>query len=64
MESLLKSILIGIFVGVIGTLFLSIFSDYVSENSEAMVFAIFSGIAFIIIDLSSKKLKSKRKVDS
>jgi drug/metabolite transporter (DMT)-like permease len=64
MDSIIKSIIIGVFVGVVGTIFLNIFSDYVSEDKQALVFAIFSGLAFIVTDIISKKRKSKRAIDS
>lgn len=64
MESLFKSIAIGVFVGVIGALFLYVFSEYVSEQNEALVFGVFAGIAFPIVDLIAKKLKSNSRIDS
>lgn len=62
-ELLTKSVFIGLFVGVIGSLFLTVFSDYLPQNNDALVFAIFSGIAFIVIDSFSKKRITKSKVD-
>ncbi|AXT40464.1 hypothetical protein D1814_18120 [Alteromonas sp. BL110] len=64
MESLFKSIGIGVFVGVSGALFLYLFSEYISEQNEALVFGIFAGIAFPLVDLIAKKLKSNNRVDS
>ena len=57
MESLLKSIVIGAFVGVVGALFLYVFSGYISKQNEAIVFGFFAGIAFLLVDLIAKKLK-------
>ena len=38
MESIFKSIAIGVFVGLAGALFLYIFSEYISEQNEVLVF--------------------------
>ena len=64
MESLLKSIVIGSFVGVVGALFLYVFSGYISKQNEAIVFGFFAGIAFLLVDLIAKKLKSNSRTDS
>lgn len=39
MESIFKSIAIGVFVGLAGALFLYIFSEYISEQNEVLVFS-------------------------
>lgn len=59
MTSLFKCIAIGVFVGAAGALFLSIFSEYIAEQNEALVFGVFAGIAFPLFDFIAKKLKSK-----
>jgi hypothetical protein len=64
MESLFKSIAIGVFVGLAGTLFLYVFSEYISEQSEALVFGVFAGAAFLFIDLIAKKIKSNSREGS
>jgi hypothetical protein len=63
MESLFKSIAIGVFVGLAGALFLHIFSEYISEQNEALVFGVFAGVAFLLIDFIAKKLKSNSRID-
>ena len=57
MELLFKPIAIGVFVGLAGTLFIYVFSEYISEQSEALVFGVFAGAACLFIDLIAKKLK-------
>ena len=64
MESLFKSIAIGVFVGLAGTLFLYVFSEYISEQSEALVFGVFAGAACLFIDLIAKKINSNRREGS
>ncbi|APD92945.1 hypothetical protein BM523_02395 [Alteromonas mediterranea] len=65
MVSLFRSLVTGIVVGIAaGLIFLWGFADYISEQYEALFFAVFIGVAIIIVDMVFKKRKSKVVVDS
>lgn len=59
MKSLFKSIAGGVFAGVIGAIFIKVFSDDIPKEHQTIVVAVFIGLLFVIVDYGRKIFKSK-----
>ena len=47
---MIKAVIQGAFVGVLGSILLAVFATYIPEQNETLVFWVFFVITFIVID--------------